>query len=80
MMISSPNEVYTDSYIGFRCDSENEALSLKSYLVCKLPNYMLSIRKISQDINEGNCKWIPLPPLDRIWNDQLVNQYYNIKL
>jgi len=78
MTITSPYEIYTNSYIGFRCNSEDEARSLLSYLQCRLANYMLSIRKISQDINESSCKWIPLPPLDRIWNDQLVNEYYKL--
>ena len=76
--ISNDNEVFTDSYIAFKVKNENEGKSLISYLKCKLPNYMLSIRKISQDINENVCKWIPLVPLDREWNDKLVFEYFNI--
>ena len=39
---------------------------------------MLSLRKISQDISENTCKWIPLIPLDRIWNDKLVYDYFKL--
>jgi site-specific DNA-methyltransferase (adenine-specific) len=78
MFISSPYEVYSQSYISFRVNNEDEAKSLLSYLKCRLPNFMLSLRKISQHINITTCKWIPLPPLDRIWNDYLVYQYFNL--
>ena len=40
---------------------------------------MLSIRKISQDISENTCKWIPLVPLDRIWSDDKVCDYLQIE-
>jgi hypothetical protein len=74
-----PQEIFTDSYIAFKVNNEDEAKSLESYLKCKLPNYMLSIRKISQDINENVCKWIPLVPLDREWDDKQVFEYFNIQ-
>jgi site-specific DNA-methyltransferase (adenine-specific) len=77
--IAKPDEIHTGSYISFKVNDEKEAKSLLSYLECKLPNYMLSIRKISQDINENVCKWIPLVPLDRIWDDSRVFEYFKIK-
>jgi hypothetical protein len=39
---------------------------------------MLSLRKNSQHINDDVCKWIPLPPLDREWNDVLVYHYFKL--
>jgi len=39
---------------------------------------MLSLRKISQDISEATCKWIPLPLLDREWNDEEVYKYFKL--
>ena len=77
--IGKPNEIYTDSYISFRVNNEEEAKSLLSYLDTKFANHMLSIRKISQDISENTCKWIPLVPLDRIWNDDKVCEYLKIE-
>jgi site-specific DNA-methyltransferase (adenine-specific) len=76
--VSSPLEIYTDSYISFQVKTQAEAESLLSYLNCKLPNYMLTIRKVSQDISKSTCKWIPLVPLDREWNDEQVFQYFKI--
>ena len=77
--IGKPNEVHTGSYISFRVNNEEEAKSLLSYLDTKFANHMLSIRKISQDISENTCKWIPLVPLDRIWNDEKVCEYLKIE-
>jgi hypothetical protein len=77
--VGNPNEVHTGSYISFRVNTEDEAKSLLSYLDTKFANHMLSIRKISQDISENTCKWIPLVPLDRIWNDETVCEYLKIE-
>ena len=76
--IGLPNEVCSQSYILFEVSNENEANTLLSYMKCKLPNFMLSLRKSSQDINESTCKWIPLPPLNKEWNDDEVYKYFKL--
>ena len=45
---------------------------------CKLPNLLLSLRKSSQDISEATCKWIPLPPLNKEWTDDIIYKYYKL--
>jgi len=77
--VGNPTEIYTDSYISFSVNNEDEAKSLLSYLDTKFANHMLSIRKISQDISENTCKWIPLVPLDRTWTDEKVCEYLKIE-
>ena len=76
--IGNLNEIHTGSYISFKVSNENDAKSLLSYMKCKLPNFMLSLRKISQHINEATCKWIPLPPLNKNWNDDEVYKYFKL--
>lgn len=78
IFIGNQIEIHTGSYISFKVSNENEAKSLLSYMKCKLPNFMLSLRKISQDISEATCKWIPLPPLNKEWNDEEVYKYYKL--
>lgn len=73
--IGKPGEVCSRTYIFFGCDTEQEALSLKSYLQTNFANKLLSLRKSSQFIKPDTCKWIPLVPLDRIWTDDKVAQY-----
>ena len=69
---------YSGSYILFKVSNKNEAKSLLSYMKCKLPNFILSVRKISQYINEASCKWIPLPPLNKDCNDEEVYKYFKL--
>jgi site-specific DNA-methyltransferase (adenine-specific) len=76
--IGYPNEIHTKSYISFKVSNENEAKSFLSYMKCKLPNFLLSLRKKSQDICEKTCKWIPLVPLDRIWTNNEIYKYFNL--
>ena len=78
IFIGSPNEVHTKSYISFNLNSENEAKSLVSYMKCRLPNFMLSLRKSSQDISASTCKWIPLPSLNKEWTDDEVYKYFKL--
>jgi len=78
MFIGSDEEIHTGSYISFKCNTKKEAQSLLSYLQCKLPNFMLSLRKNSQDISDSTCKWIPLPPLDTKWDDKKVYKYFKL--
>jgi site-specific DNA-methyltransferase (adenine-specific) len=76
--IGNKNEVHTGSYISFQVSNEDEAKSLLSYMKCKLPNLLLSLRKSSQDISESTCKWIPLVPLNKEWNDEEIYKYFNL--
>ena len=76
--IGNLNEVHSGSYISFKIDNEQKAESLLSYMKCRLPNFMLSLRKMSQHINESTCKWIPLPPLTKTWKDDEVYKHFNL--
>ena len=76
--IGSPNEVHCKTYISFEIDTENEAKSLLSYMKCRLPNFMLSLRKNSQHTSASTCKWIPLPPLNKEWTDDEVYKHFKL--
>ena len=76
--IGKPDEIHTGSYISFKLSNEDEAKSLLSYMKCRLPNFMLSLRKNSQHINEDVCKWIPLPPLNKEWTNKEVYKHFKL--
>ncbi len=76
--IATPDDVYSQSYFSFAVGNNKEADSLLSYLKCKLPNVMLSLRKSSQHTTTQPLKWVPLVPLDRIWDDDEVYKYFNL--
>jgi len=73
--VGDENTVHSGSYISFKVCSKLEADSLVSYMKTKPVNFLLGLRKCSQHINEGTCKWIPLPPLDRTWTDDTVYKF-----
>jgi hypothetical protein len=76
--IGKPDEIHTGSYISFKVSNEEEAKSLLSYIKCRLPNFMLSLRKNSQDIQEQSIKWIPLPLLNKEWTDEEVYKHFKL--
>ena len=78
IFIGTPQEVHCKTYISINVKNKDQAKSLKSYLECRVPNFLLSLRKISQDISESTLKWIPLVPLDRIWSDKLIYKYLKL--
>jgi hypothetical protein len=78
LFIGYPNEVHCKTYISFEIDTEQEANSLLSCMKYKFPNFMLSLRKISQHTSAFTCKWIPLPPLNKVWNDEEVYKYFKL--
>jgi site-specific DNA-methyltransferase (adenine-specific) len=78
IFIGKPSEVCTSSFISFEVNNEYEAKSLLSYLKTRFSNFMLSLRKNTQHIAKETIKWIPLPPLDRIWNDEEIFKYFKL--
>lgn len=78
IFIGTPEEVCSQTYIFFETNTRKEVESLLSYMKCKLPNLMLSLRKITQHMCKDTIKWIPMVPLDRTWNDDSVNEYFDI--
>jgi site-specific DNA-methyltransferase (adenine-specific) len=59
LIIGTPREIASQTYLGFKVGSEAEAKSLKSYLETDFANYMLSLRKIDQHISVATLKWVP---------------------
>ena len=80
IFIGNPYEIHSQSYISFGSNNKGEAKSLESYLKCRLPNFMLSLRKITHSVNKDTCKWIPLVPLSTgvIWSDDTVYKYFKL--
>lgn len=76
IFISKPNEICNDSFIHFGVETEDEAIYLKHYLETRFVNFLLGLKKISQDISLKTLSWIPLISLDRYWNDvDLYNKF-----
>ena len=63
----------------YSLNSVEERDSLVSYLKTKYPRFALSLNKATNRNNVSRyIENIPLPPLDRQWNDNAVVEYYGV--
>jgi hypothetical protein len=61
------------------CNSADEMTNLISYMSTKIARFGLSINKVSVNLPVSSYwKNVPLPPLDRSWDDNSLCEYYNI--
>jgi len=61
------------------CNSETEVDSLISYLCTKVARFGLSINKVSVNLPVSSYwKNVPLPELNRLWDDNSLCEHYNI--
>ena len=78
MFVGEKTDVHSESYISFNVNTRKEAESLLSYLQTRFANFLLKLRKITHNISENTCKWIPLPPLNKEWTDEDVYKHYKL--
>lgn len=78
LFIGNDKCVLSKTYVGFKVDTIEEAESLLSFLKCRLPNFLLSIRKITHHTAKKTIEWIPLPLLDREWTDKKVYKHFGL--
>ena len=79
IFIGKPGEIHSKSYVSFNVTSESQAKNLESFLKCKLPQIMLSLRKITHNLTNTNVfAWIPYPPVDREWTNKSVCEFYGL--
>jgi site-specific DNA-methyltransferase (adenine-specific) len=76
--IGKPNEICNQSYICFEVNSKLECENLLKYINTKFANFLLSIRKISQDLKPDTCKWIPYINLNKEMNDDDLAILFNL--
>ena len=63
----------------FQLNSSEERANMVSYLRTKFARFGLSINKVSQHLYiKRYLETVPVPPLDRQWDDNSVFDYYNV--
>jgi hypothetical protein len=75
---SNLSNIFTKNKV-LNVNNEIERESLISYMKCKIARFGLYINKISQDLHISRyLNNIPIPPLDRIYNDEILCELFNI--
>jgi site-specific DNA-methyltransferase (adenine-specific) len=78
LVLAKSDEVHSETYFSFNVETQDEAENLISYLKTGFVNVMVSLRKNTQNIKPSCCDWVPLLPLDRIWDDASVCEYLDL--
>ena len=77
--IGEPGDVCTETFIAaapFR--NRTEAESAASYIDTRFFHYFLSMTRTTHDCLRKNYAQVPIVPWDRIWNDDLLNDYFGL--
>lgn len=78
-IIGEPGDVSTISYIfAGPLRSKEESDSFVSYLRTRFVRFLVSQRKISQNITSSVYSWVPTQTWDRLWTDDELYEKYQI--
>lgn len=78
-VVAAPGSACTETYlvIGI-CVSESEAQNLAAYMRTRFVRFLVSLRKITQNITRDSYRFVPLLTMDRPWADEDLYQRYGI--
>lgn len=80
-VVAGPGTACTETYliIGM-CDTEAEARNLAAYMRTRFVRFLVSLRKITQNITRDSYRFVPKLPMDRAWTDEDLYERYGITL
>lgn len=58
--------------------SEDEALSVESYVRTKFFRFLVSLRKIGQDATRSTYTWVPQQDWNQMWSDADLYERYGL--
>ena len=78
-VIAAPGSACTETYlvIGL-CDSELDARHLAAYMRTRFVRFLVSLRKITQNITRDSYRFVPALPMDREWTDSALYERYGL--
>jgi hypothetical protein len=78
-IVAGPRTACTETYLVIgRCANEAEAQNLSAYMRTRFVRFLVSLRKITQNITRDSYKFVPLLPMDRLWTDEELYKRYGI--
>ena len=78
-VIAGPGSACTETYLVIGvCKSEVEARNLATYMRTRFVRFLVSLRKITQNITRDSYKFVPLLPMNRAWTDVELYKRYGI--
>lgn len=78
-IVAGPASACTETYLVIGvCSFEQEAQNLAAYMRTRFVRFLVSLRKITQNITRTSYKFVPMLPMDRVWTDQALYARYGI--
>lgn len=78
-IVAGPGSVCTQTYVvAGPISSEAEALSCNAYLRTRFARFLISLRKITQDLPRDTYLWLPQQIWERQWTDKDLYKKYKI--
>jgi site-specific DNA-methyltransferase (adenine-specific) len=76
--VASSPSVCTQTYLFFSLDSEEDAISVESYLRTRFFRFLVSLRKITQDATRSTYVWVPTQDWSHTWTDAELYSKYDL--
>jgi site-specific DNA-methyltransferase (adenine-specific) len=78
-IVAGPGSVCTQTYVvAGPFSSEAEAVSCSAYLRTRFARFLISLRKITQDLPRATYSWLPQQEWDRKWTDADLYKKYKL--
>lgn len=78
-VVAPPGSACTETYLVIGvCESELEAKNLAAYMRTRFVRFLVSLRKITQNITRDSYRFVPDLAMDQEWTDALLFQRYGI--
>lgn len=78
-LVAAPESACTQTYlVAGPFSSEDEAESAQRYLATRFARFLISLRKITQDLLKSTYTWVPQQTWDRDWTDEELYAKYGI--
>lgn len=78
-IVAGPETACTETYLVINIfDNKEEAENLAIYMRTRFVRFLVSLRKITQNITRDTYKFVPVLPMDRIWTDTALYQRYGL--
>jgi site-specific DNA-methyltransferase (adenine-specific) len=78
-VIAGPGTACTETYLVISlCANEREAKNLAAYMRTRFVRFLVSLRKITQNITRDSYSFVPKIKMNREWSDQELYERYKI--
>lgn len=78
-IVAKPGEACSETYLVVgRFDAEAEANNCAAYTRTRFLRFLVSLRKLTQNITKNSYRFVPVLPVDRVWTDEVLYARYGL--